>query len=68
MSFVVFLLPCVGLGVGYGLGQTLLKLGEFAALGTGVLGLVAGFIPAYLMNRSITKNQAPEFAILKYLR
>lgn len=66
-SVVVFLLPCVGLGVGYALGQSLLHLNEVAALGTAVLGLVAGFIPAFLMNRSIMKRQTPEFSILKYL-
>lgn len=66
-SVVVFLLPCVGLGVGYVLGQTLLNLGELAALGTAVLGLAAGFVPAFLLNRSMTRNQAPEFSILKYL-
>lgn len=67
-SVVVFLLPCVGLGAGYVLGQALLNLGELAALGTAVLGLAAGFIPAFLLNRSMTRNQAPEFSILKYLR
>ena len=34
-SVVVFLLPCVGLGVGYVLGQALLGLGDLAAMGTG---------------------------------
>lgn len=67
-SVVVFLLPCVGLGVGYALGQALLHLGEMAALGTGVLGLAAGFLPALLLNRSIVRNQKPEFAILRRLR
>lgn len=67
-SVVVFLLPCVGLGVGYALGQALLHLGEMAALGTGVLGLAAGFLPALLLNRAIVRNQKPEFAILRRLR
>ena len=53
-SVAVFLLPCVGLGVGYALGV--------------LLGLAAGFIPAFLMNRAITRSAAPEFAILKQLR
>lgn len=66
-SVVVFLLPCVGLGAGYVLGQSLLNLGDMAALGTAVLGLVIGFIPAFLMNRAILNRQAPEFAILKHL-
>ena len=66
-SVVVFLLPCIGLGLGYVLGQSLLGLGDIAALGTAVLGLVAGFVPAVLANRAITRRQAPEFRILKLL-
>lgn len=68
ISVVVFLLPCVGLGVGYVLGQALFHLGELSALGVAVLGLAAGFIPAFLLNRSMAKKQAPEFSILKHLR
>lgn len=67
-SVVVFLLPCVGLGAGYVLGQALLNLGDLAAMGTAVLGLAVGFVPAFLLNRAMTRNQAPEFSILKYLR
>lgn len=67
VSVVVFLLPCIGLGAGYVLGQSLLNLGDMAAMGTAVLGLVAGFVPAFLANRAITRNQAPEFNILKRL-
>ena len=67
-SVVVFLLPCVGLGVGYVLGQSLLQLGDLAAMGTAVLGLAVGFLPAFLLNRAMTRNQAPEFSILKQLR
>ncbi|MEM5781449.1 MAG: SoxR reducing system RseC family protein [Lawsonibacter sp.] len=66
-SVVVFLLPCIGLGVGYVLGQGLLHLDEIAALGTAILGLAAGFVPAFLVNRSITRKKAPEFKILKRL-
>ena len=66
-SVVVFLLPCIGLGAGYVLGQSLLNLGDAAALLTAALGLVVGFVPAYLCNRSILRSQAPEFKILKYL-
>lgn len=67
-SVAVFLLPCVGLGLGYAFGMNVLGLNEVSALGTAVLGLAAGFVPAVLMNRSITKSSAPEFAILKQLR
>lgn len=66
-SVVVFALPCVGLGAGYILGQSLLNLGELTALGTAALGLIIGFLPAILMNRAITRSRAPEFKILKYL-
>ena len=66
-SVIVFLLPCIGLGAGYVLGQALLNLSELAAMGTAFLGLVVGFLPAYLLNRSMTRSQAPEFNILKSL-
>lgn len=66
-SIIVFLLPCVGLGLGYVLGQSLFHLGDLAAMGTAVLGLAAGFVPAFLVNRAITRSSAPEFRILKLL-
>ena len=64
----VFVLPCLGLGLGYALGLNLLHLGEGASLLTAVLGLAAGFVPAFIMNRAITRRSGPEFAILKRLR
>lgn len=67
-SLIVFLLPCIGIGAGYVLGQALFALSEIAALGTAVLGLVAGFVPAALLNRAISRSGAPEFHILKFLR
>ena len=67
-SVVVFLLPCVGLAMGYGLGQAFLHLGDLAALGTALVGLCVGFIPAFLLNKAMTSRQTPEFAILKHLR
>ena len=67
-SVAVFVLPCVGLGLGYALGMNVLRLGELAALLTAVLGLAAGFLPAFLMDRAITRRSGPEFAILKRLR
>ena len=68
LSVIVFLLPCVGLGAGYALGQSLLELGDVAALGTGALGLALGFLPALWLNRSMTRSQKPEFSILRQLR
>lgn len=67
VSVVVFLLPCIGLGVGYVLGQSALGLGDMAAFGPALLGLAAGFVPAFLMNRAMTRSQGPEFSILKRL-
>lgn len=64
----VFVLPCLGLGLGYALGMNVLRLGEGASLLTALLGLAVGFVPAFLMNRAITRKNAPEFAILKRLR
>lgn len=67
-SVIVFLLPCVGLGLGYALGLYLLHLGEVASMLTALPGLAVGFVPAFLLNRSIVRSTAPEFAILKQLR
>lgn len=67
-SVAVFLVPCIGLGLGYALGLYLLRLGELASMLTALLGLAVGFVPAVLMNRAITRGSAPEFAILKQLR
>ena len=67
-SVAVFVLPCVGLGLGYALGLYGLHLGELASMLTAALGLAAGFLPAVWMNRAITRSSAPEFAILKQLR
>ena len=67
-SVAVFVLPCVGLGLGYALGLYGLRLGELASMLTAVLGLAAGFLPAVWMNRAITRSAEPEFAILKQLR
>lgn len=67
ISFIVFLLPCIGLALGYVFGQSLLGLGETSALLTALAGLVIGFLPALLINRSISKSTNPEFRILKYL-
>ena len=67
-SVVVFLLPCIGLGAGYALGQSLLHLGDVAALGTALAGLAVGFLPAVWMNRAILRRETPEFAIRKQLR
>ena len=66
MLALVFALPCLGLVLGYLLGK-LAGLGDLAAMGTAVVGLVVAFLPAILVNRSLMKRQAPEFTILKQL-
>lgn len=66
-SVLVFLLPCVGLGAGYVVGQSVLHLGDVSALLTALVGLAVGFIPAFLLNRAMTHSKAPEFRILKFL-
>lgn len=68
ISVVAFVVPCVGLGVGYALGQSLLGLGEGMSLLTALLGLAVGCLPAILMNRAMVHSKNPEFSILKFLR
>ena len=67
VSFIVFLLPCVTLALGYIFAQSVLKMDEMTALLGALAGLAIGFIPAYLINRSIAKSSKPEFRILKFL-
>ena len=68
ISVVAFVVPCVGLGMGYALGQSLLGLGEGMSLLTALLGLAVGCLPAILMNRAMVHSKNPEFSILKFLR
>ena len=68
LSFVVFLLPCVTLVLGYILGQSLLSLSDGMALLSAAAGLVLGFVPAYLIYRSMAGSGEPEFTILKIRR
>ena len=68
VSLVVFLLPCIGLALGYLFGQSLLHLGEGMALLTGLAGVVVGFLPAFWLNRMILSRKGPEFNILKRIR
>ena len=59
-SVIVFLLPCVGLGAGYVLGQSLLGLGDMAAMATAAAGLVVGFLPAVLHWRRQVPDSQPK--------
>ena len=67
LSVLVFGLPCVGLALGYLAGQAL-HMGEGISLLGAAAGLLAGFLPAVLLNRRMTRSGAPEFQILKFLR
>lgn len=66
LAVLVYLLPCIFLGLGYVAGQAM-GLGEMAAVGTGAVGLVLGFLPAVLVNRAVTRRKKPEFVILKQI-
>lgn len=67
VSFIVFLLPCVGLALGYMFAQSVLGLNEMVSLLGALVGLAVSFIPAFLINRSIARSDKPEFRILKFL-
>lgn len=59
-------LPCVFLLGGYLIGR-LLGLGDGGSIGMAAAGLVLGFVPAVLINRTITRRKTPEFTVLGYL-
>lgn len=67
VSVLVYLLPCVTLAAGYLAGQYLLRLSETAALLPALAGLLLGFLPAWLKNRSVSRGGGPEFTIVKKL-
>lgn len=62
IAVIVYVLPCVFLMLGYFLGQAV-GLGEFASVGMGGIGILVGFLPAILLNRSIRNRKEPEFII-----
>ena len=66
-SVVVFVLPCIGLVLGY-LAGAWAGLSEGASVAAAFVGLLAGFVPAVLLNRSIQRRKAPEFDILAIRR
>ena len=65
-ALLVFFLPCVFLLGGYLIGR-LLGLGDGGSIGMAAAGLVLGFVPAVLINRTITRRKTPEFTVLGYL-
>lgn len=64
IAVLVYLVPCIGLILGYLLGSRL-GLGEGLCVLFAFGGLFAGFIPALLLNRAILKQDKPEFTILR---
>ena len=65
-ALLVFFLPCDFLLGGYLIGR-LLGLGDGGSIGMAAAGLVLGFVPAVLINRTITRRKTPEFTVLGYL-
>ena len=66
IAVLVYVLPCVFLILGYFLGQAL-GFGELGSVAMGGLGIPVGFVPAFLLNRAISRNKKPEFVILTKL-
>ena len=66
IAILVYVFPIVFLILGYFLGQAM-GLSEVGSVAMGGLGIPVGFIPAFVLNRIITKNPKPEFVILSKL-
>ena len=64
IAALVYLVPCIGLILGYLLGEWL-GFGEGLCVLFAFFGLFAGFVPALLLNRAILKRNKPEFTILR---
>ena len=60
-------LSCMGSGGCDHCGISLLHLGEGNALWAALVGLLVGFLPAWLYNRSLTRRKGPEFRVLRRL-
>lgn len=62
IALIVYVIPCVFLFLGYFLGQAM-GLSEMGSVGVGAIGIAVGFLPAFLLNRIITKRNKPAFVI-----
>ncbi len=63
-ALLIYLLPCIALLVGYMVGEWL-GFSVVTSLVCAALGLALGFLPAWLVNRGIQRNNTPEFTVLK---
>ena len=59
--------PASGSAIGFALIGRLLGLGDGGSIGMAAAGLALGFVPAVLINRTITRRKTPEFTVLGYL-
>ena len=64
IAVLVYLVPCLGLVLGYLLGVWL-GFGEGLCVLMAFAGLFGGFAPALLLNRAIIKRNRPECTILR---
>lgn len=64
IAALVYLVPCIGLVLGYLLGSWL-GFGEGLCVLLSFAGLFVGFAPALLLNRALVKRDRPEFTILR---
>ncbi len=63
IAALVYLVPCVMLVLGYLLGARL-GLGEGGSVAAAFAGLLLGFVPAVLLDRTIARRGRPEFTIV----
>lgn len=62
-AMLIYLLPCLTLLGGYVLGDAM-GMDVVASLGLSALGLVVGFLPARMVDKSIQRRDTPEFTII----
>ena len=60
---LVYLLPCLGLIIGYLLADWAVGTQGLCVLAA-FIGLAIGFVPAVIVNRAATRRDAPEFTIV----
>lgn len=64
IAALVYLVPCIFLILGYLLGAWI-GFGEGMCVLMAFVGLLVGFAPALLLNRTIIRRNRPEFTILR---